>query len=57
VAAPVSANEDRLVELMAENKKLRASLDKAVKINDKMWNGIVDLHLIPKEQTSNGANL
>jgi len=43
---------DQLAEVMAENKRLRASLEKAVKINDKMWEGIVDLHLLPKNQVN-----
>lgn len=43
---------DQLAEIMAENKRLRASLEKAVKINDKMWEGIVDLHLVPKDQVN-----
>jgi len=54
VASAVSSGEDQLAEVLAENKRLRASLDKAVKINDKMWTGIVDLHLLPKDQQANG---
>ena len=42
---------DKMAELLAENKRLRAGLDKAVKINERMWNGIVDHHLVPE---SNG---
>lgn len=33
---------DRLAELEAENQKLRLSLERALKINDQMWNGLVD---------------
>ena len=53
-AAAVAATGagDQLAEIMAENKRLRASLEKAVKINDKMWEGIVDLHLVPKDQVN-----
>jgi len=36
---------DKLAELAAENKRLRAGVDRAVKINERMWNGIVDLQL------------
>ncbi|KAK8843430.1 hypothetical protein IAR55_007087 [Kwoniella newhampshirensis] len=36
---------DQLSELMAENKKLRLSLERADKINERMWNGMVDLKL------------
>lgn len=36
---------DQMAALLAENKRLRASLDRAVKINDKMWEGIVDMKL------------
>ncbi|WWD21046.1 hypothetical protein CI109_105527 [Kwoniella shandongensis] len=45
---------DQLSELMAENKKLRLSLEKANKINEKMWNGIVDLRL-GNDTTQNGS--
>lgn len=31
--------------LQDEVKRLRVALDKAVKINEKMWNGVVDLKL------------
>ena len=53
-APALSSTDEQLAEVMAENKKLRASLDRAIKINDKMWNGIVDLHLLPK--TPNGQS-
>ncbi|KAK1922465.1 putative ribosomal large subunit assembly and maintenance-related protein [Papiliotrema laurentii] len=46
--------DDQLAELLAENKRLRSSLDRATKINDKMWNGIVDSHLLPKQDQPNG---
>ncbi|OCF44890.1 pre-rRNA-processing protein IPI3 [Kwoniella heveanensis CBS 569] len=35
----------QLEALLAENKKLKTALDKAGKINERMWNGIVDLRL------------
>jgi pre-rRNA-processing protein IPI3 len=37
---------DRLAELEAENKRLRAGLDKALQINEKMWSGIVDMKFV-----------
>ena len=47
---PVDAEfNDKLVELAAENKRLRAGLDRAVKINERMWNGIIDLKLAQPE--------
>jgi pre-rRNA-processing protein IPI3 len=46
--------DDQLAELLADNKRLRSSLDRATKINDKMWNGIVDSHLLPKQDQPNG---
>lgn len=49
-----TGEESQIVELLAENKRLRATLDKAIKINDKMWNGIVDRHLVPQEGQANG---
>lgn len=51
--APAGTGEEsQVVELIAENKRLRASLEKAIKINDKMWIGIVDKHLLPQDQAS-----
>ncbi len=35
----------KLAAVMADNKQLRSCLDRAVKINERMWNGIVDLQL------------
>ena len=51
-AAPGAAesNSERLAELEAENKKLKANLERAVKINEKMWNGIVDIKLGDQER-------
>ena len=46
----VESNSDRLAELEAENKKLKANLERAVKINEKMWNGIVDIKLGDQER-------
>lgn len=40
-----ASSSDRVAELEAENKRLKANLDKAVKLNEKMWNGIVDMRL------------
>jgi pre-rRNA-processing protein IPI3 len=37
---------DRLAELEAENKRLRAGLDKALQINEKMWSGIVYMKFV-----------
>jgi pre-rRNA-processing protein IPI3 len=50
VAAPAAGlaaetSSDRVAELEAENKKLKANLERAVKINEKMWKGIVDERL------------
>jgi len=36
---------DKVVELVAENQRLRAHLEKAIKINDRMWKGIVETQL------------
>lgn len=41
----VETGSDKVAELEAENKKLKASLERAVKINEKMWKGIVDERL------------
>ena len=51
-----TGTEEQIAQLMAENKRLKASLDRATKINDKMWSGIVDMHLVPSEngQASSG---
>lgn len=43
---------DRVQELEAENKRLRANLDRAVRINEKMWSGVVELKLA--EPITNG---
>ena len=47
---------EQLAEAMAENKRLREDLDKAVKLNKRMWNGVVELELLkdPKQPLSNG---
>ncbi|WVR09162.1 hypothetical protein IAU60_006224 [Kwoniella sp. DSM 27419] len=37
--------KDQLEALLAENKRLKTALDKAGKINERMWNGIVDMRL------------
>ena len=42
-------SSDKFAELAAENKRLRAGLDRAVKINERMWDGIVDLQLSQPE--------
>jgi pre-rRNA-processing protein IPI3 len=44
------SSADRLAELEAENKKLKANLERAVKINEKMWSGIVDAKLAEPER-------
>jgi pre-rRNA-processing protein IPI3 len=44
------SSSERLAELEAENKKLKANLERAVKINEKMWNGIVDIKLGDQER-------
>ena len=36
----------QLADVIAENKRLRTSLERAVKINDQMWKGVVDLQLV-----------
>jgi pre-rRNA-processing protein IPI3 len=46
----VDSSADRLAELEAENKKLKANLERAVKINEKMWSGIVDAKLAEPER-------
>jgi pre-rRNA-processing protein IPI3 len=46
----VESSSERLAELEAENKKLKANLERAVKINEKMWNGIVDIKLGDQER-------
>jgi pre-rRNA-processing protein IPI3 len=45
------SSSDRVAELEAENKRLKSSLDKAVKLNEKMWSGIVDLRLAEPPST------
>lgn len=45
------SNSDRVAELEAENKRLKSNLDKAVKLNEKMWSGIVDLRLADQTTT------
>lgn len=45
------SSSDRVVELEAENKRLKSNLDKAVKLNEKMWSGIVDLRLADQTAT------
>ncbi len=37
-----AAVSNQLAELIPENKKLRAGLERAVQINEKMWHGMVD---------------
>ncbi|WWC73216.1 uncharacterized protein I206_107182 [Kwoniella pini CBS 10737] len=37
--------QNQLEALLEENKRLRTSLEKASKINEKMWNGIIDMKL------------
>jgi pre-rRNA-processing protein IPI3 len=44
-AGVAETSSDKVAELEAENKKLKASLERAVKINEKMWKGIVDERL------------
>lgn len=41
---------DKLAEVLAENKRLRTNLDRAIKINERMWNGVIDLKLAGDEQ-------
>jgi pre-rRNA-processing protein IPI3 len=43
---------DKVSALEAENKRLRLNLDKAIKLNERMWSGVVDLHLLPNGNTS-----
>lgn len=40
-----TTNDGDMTALQEEVKRLRTALDKAVKINEKMWNGVVDLKL------------
>ena len=47
----VESSSDRVAELEAENKRLKSNLDKAVKLNEKMWSGIVDLRLADQTKT------
>ncbi|KAL1406051.1 Pre-rRNA-processing protein ipi3 [Vanrija albida] len=43
---PAASNgEDNSAALSQEVRELRAALDRAVKLNEKMWNGVVDLKL------------
>jgi pre-rRNA-processing protein IPI3 len=49
-AAVDGTSSERLAELEAENKKLKANLERAIKINEKMWNGVVDLKLADQER-------
>lgn len=45
-ARPVeNGTQDDTAALHNEIKRLRTALDKAVKTNEKMWNGIVDLKM------------
>jgi pre-rRNA-processing protein IPI3 len=37
----VVVDDGRLAELESENKRLRAGLDRAVRLNEQMWKGIV----------------
>jgi pre-rRNA-processing protein IPI3 len=46
VPAAKADTGDRLAELEAENRRLRAGLDKALQINEKMWSGIVDMKFV-----------
>jgi len=46
----VDSSSERLAELETENKKLKANLERAVKINEKMWKGIVDAKLADPER-------
>ncbi|TXT08745.1 hypothetical protein VHUM_02873 [Vanrija humicola] len=41
----MSNGEDNSAALSQEVRELRSALDRAVKLNEKMWNGVVDLHL------------
>lgn len=36
---------EKVAGLEAENKRLKASLERAVQVNDKMWAGVVQLKL------------
>ncbi|WWC91336.1 uncharacterized protein L201_006279 [Kwoniella dendrophila CBS 6074] len=42
--------QDQFESLLAENKRLKSSLEKATKINEKMWNGIVEMKLSNGDQ-------
>lgn len=46
------SSSDRVAELEAENKRLKNNLDKAVKLNEKMWSGIVDMRLADQTPTT-----
>lgn len=46
---------DKLAETLAENKRLRAHLDRAAKINERMWNGIVDHQLSQPEPNGHAS--
>ena len=47
-----SETGSRIASLEEENKRLQANLDRAIKINEKMWSGVVDLRLA--ESVANG---
>ncbi|KAL0247606.1 hypothetical protein I308_103682 [Cryptococcus tetragattii IND107] len=37
--------EDQMAQLLAENKRLKAAFDRAEKINEKLWNKVMDVKL------------
>lgn len=45
VVKPTSSSDADVATLQDEIRRLKGALDKAVKINEKMWSGVVDLKL------------
>lgn len=40
-----------MAQLLAENKRLKAAFDRAEKINEKLWNKVMDVKLGTNEQS------
>ncbi|ORY26263.1 WD40-repeat-containing domain protein [Naematelia encephala] len=47
-----ASDGDNMAEILADNKRLKAQLDRAVRINEKMWTAVVDLKMT--ESDTNG---
>lgn len=41
----IASTSTQIASLESENKKLKASLDRAIKVNEKMWAGVVNMKL------------